>query len=59
SRHRKGTGIGLYVVRSIIHAHGGKVTVSSDGPDQGATFTIRLPAILSSATVKSQSERAA
>ncbi|MEM1180215.1 MAG: HAMP domain-containing sensor histidine kinase [Acidobacteriota bacterium] len=59
SRRRKGTGIGLYVVRSIIHAHGGKVTVASDGPDCGATFTVRLPAVLPAASVKSPSERAA
>lgn len=44
ARRRKGTGIGLYVVRSIVHAHGGKVTAQSDGPDAGTTFTIRLPA---------------
>ena len=44
TRRRKGTGIGLYVVRSIVHAHGGKVTAESDGPGAGTTFHIRLPA---------------
>ena len=39
----KGTGLGLYIVRSVIEKHGGKVEVSSAGPNQGSTFTIRLP----------------
>ena len=38
-----GSGIGLAVVREIIHAHGGQVAVTSDG-QSGATFTISLPA---------------
>ncbi len=40
---RQGTGIGLYVVRSIVHAHGGKVGARSDGKGFGATIWIRLP----------------
>lgn len=43
SRRQKGTGIGLFVVRSIIHAHGGAVGAESDGVDRGATLWIRLP----------------
>lgn len=42
-RRRKGTGIGLYIVRSIIQAHGGKVGAWSAGPGQGTTIWIRLP----------------
>ena len=38
-----GTGLGLSITRAIIEAHGGRVTVESDGPGQGATVTIRLP----------------
>ena len=41
---RKGTGIGLFVVRSIVEAHGGKVKALSDGPGHGTTISIRLPA---------------
>ena len=43
-RPRKGTGIGLYVVRSIVDAHGGRVKAFSDGPGRGTTISIRLPA---------------
>jgi two-component system, OmpR family, sensor histidine kinase BaeS len=41
-RDGAGTGIGLAVVRELVVAHGGTVTVVSDGT-AGATFTIRLP----------------
>ncbi len=44
-RKRKGTGIGLYVVRSIVQAHGGRVGARSDGPERGATLWIRLPTL--------------
>jgi signal transduction histidine kinase len=37
-----GTGLGLYIARSIAEAHGGVLEVDS-GPDPGATFTLVLP----------------
>lgn len=37
-----GTGLGLYICEEIIHAHGGKITVSSE-VSKGTTFTINLP----------------
>ena len=40
-----GTGIGLFLSREIITAHGGKITASSEGRDMGAKFTISLPTI--------------
>ncbi|MEM7582686.1 MAG: HAMP domain-containing sensor histidine kinase [Acidobacteriota bacterium] len=40
---RKGTGIGLFVVRSIVEAHGGKVRAYSPGIGHGLTLSIRLP----------------
>jgi signal transduction histidine kinase len=39
---RPGTGLGLFIARSIVEAHGGTIEVSS-APDQGATFTLDLP----------------
>lgn len=39
----KGTGLGLYIVRSIARAHGGRVFAQSEGEGHGATFTLELP----------------
>jgi signal transduction histidine kinase len=38
----KGSGLGLALVRHIVHAHGGEVSVDS-APGQGSKFTISLP----------------
>jgi len=40
----KGTGLGLYIVKSVVRRHNGKVSVASDGPGKGTVFTITLPA---------------
>jgi signal transduction histidine kinase len=39
---KPGTGLGLFIARSIAEAHGGSLGVRSN-PDQGATFTLSLP----------------
>lgn len=42
----KGTGLGLYIVRSIVKQHGGRVFAASDGEGKGATFTVELPRLV-------------
>ncbi len=44
ARRHGGLGLGLAIVRSLTELHGGSVTAHSDGENQGATFTVRLPA---------------
>ena len=39
----KGTGLGLFIVRTIARKHGGKVFAESAGVGKGTTVTMRLP----------------
>ena len=41
----KGTGLGLFIVRSIARQHGGDVWAESPGPGGGSTFNLRLPRV--------------
>lgn len=38
----KGTGLGLFIVQSVIAKHGGRIFAESDGENQGTTFTVKL-----------------
>ncbi len=40
-----GLGIGLSLARGLVELHGGRIAARSDGPGQGAVFTVWLPAI--------------
>ena len=42
-RSRTGTGLGLFIVRSVVKGHRGTISAESPGPDRGSTFTVTLP----------------
>jgi two-component system, OmpR family, sensor histidine kinase SenX3 len=39
----KGTGLGLYIVRSVAKRHGGRAWAESEGTGKGSTFVLQLP----------------
>jgi signal transduction histidine kinase len=46
TRHFGGLGLGLAISRAIVELHGGTVTATSPGRNQGSTFHVRLPLVL-------------
>ena len=40
-----GTGLGLFIVQSVVRKHGGRVFAESNGLGHGSTFTIQLPRV--------------
>lgn len=44
-RSHIGTGLGLFIVKSVVKRHKGTVQAESPGPDRGSVFTITLPGV--------------
>jgi signal transduction histidine kinase len=40
---KEGTGLGLYISKNIVEAHGGKIWAKNNEDDKGASFSFRLP----------------
>ena len=43
TRSLRGAGLGLFISKSIVEAHGGTIRAESPGPGRGSTFTVVLP----------------
>ena len=43
SKSFQGTGLGLYICKNIIEAHGGKIWAKNNDDGKGATFSFSLP----------------
>jgi PAS domain S-box-containing protein len=52
----RGLGIGLYIARELVEAHGGRLWAESDGPGQGATFSLTLPLAAAPGSVQQASQ---
>jgi PAS domain S-box-containing protein len=44
-RAKSGLGIGLGLAKQLVEMHGGTIQADSPGPEQGSSFTIRMPLI--------------
>jgi len=55
--HKRGTGLGLYIVRHIVKDHGGRVWAWSAGLGRGSTFSVRLPRMRKYGTIGRRSLR--
>ena len=39
----RGSGLGLSITQALVGTYGGQITASSNGPEAGSTFEVRLP----------------
>jgi len=47
-RSHTGTGLGLFIVKSVVKGHRGTISAESPGPERGSTITITLPGVVGS-----------
>ena len=52
-----GLGLGLAISKTIVELHGGTVTAQSEGKDEGATFSVRLPILAGACPGPSEEEQ--
>jgi PAS domain S-box-containing protein len=57
TRQFGGLGLGLAITKAMVEAHGGLITVSSDGKDKGATFSVALHTVENSKRRKTLSSK--
>jgi signal transduction histidine kinase len=57
-RSRTGTGLGLFIVKSVVKAHRGTIAAESAGPDRGSTFSVTLPGVLEESSLSPRSATA-
>ncbi len=43
SKDTKGTGLGLFIAKQIVEAHGGRIWASSEGEGSGSVFSVEIP----------------
>jgi DNA-binding response OmpR family regulator len=52
TRQFGGLGLGLAISKALVEMHGGTITAHSDGPNRGASFTVRLPLVSAGAATE-------
>jgi PAS domain S-box-containing protein len=57
TRRQGGLGLGLSIVKQLVQMHGGEVSGFSEGPGEGATFTVALPRLQLQSSLSAISDR--
>jgi len=45
TKSEKGTGLGLFIAKNVVEAHGGKIWAENNSDGRGAVFTFSLPTL--------------